>query len=108
MHRAVYWLNNNKLIRILVITGILILPVILFIIPFDWVREQHSVCLFKLVTGNECYGCGMTRAVLSVIHFRFEDAIHYNKMVTIVFPLLIYIWIKTLFNFSKKQLTKSL
>jgi len=90
-----------------VITGILILPVILFIIPFDWVREQHSVCLFKLVTGNECYGCGMTRAVLSVIHFRFEDAIHYNKMVTIVFPLLIYIWIKTLFNFSKKQLTKS-
>jgi len=107
MHRAVYWLNNNKLIRILVITGILILPVILFIIPFDWVREQHSVCLFKLVTGNECYGCGMTRAVLSVIHFRFEDAIHYNKMVTIVFPLLIYIWIKTLFNFSKKQLTKS-
>jgi hypothetical protein len=108
MHRAVYWLNNNKPVRILVITGILILPVIMFIVPFDWVREQHSVCLFKLFTGKECIGCGMTRAVLSVMHFRFEDAIHYNKMVTIVFPLLIYIWIKTLFNFSKKQLTKTL
>jgi hypothetical protein len=107
MHRVIYLLNNNRLIRILVITGILLFPVIMFIVPLDWVRAQHSVCLFKLFTGHECIGCGMTRAVLSVIHFRFEDAFHYNKLVTIVFPLLIYIWLKTLFNFSKNQLTYS-
>jgi len=101
-------LNNNRHFRILKIAVILLIPAVLFIIPFDWISEQNSVCLFKNITGHECFGCGMTRAVLSVIHFRFEDAIHYNKIVTIVFPLLIYIWLKTLLNFSKNQLSEVL
>jgi hypothetical protein len=108
MHRVVYLLNNNRQLRFLEITGILLIPVIMFIVPLDWIREQHSVCLFKMFTGHECIGCGMTRAVLSVIHFRFEDAFYFNKLVIIVFPLLIYIWLKTLLNISKKQLSNVL
>jgi hypothetical protein len=40
----------------------------------------------------------MTRAILSAIHFQFTNAFHYNKLVIIVLPLLIYIWFKTLFT----------
>lgn len=101
MHRVVYWLNNSRQLRILEITGIFLIPVLLFILPLDWVKEQHSVCLFKFVTGNECIGCGMTRAVLSVMHLRFEDAFMFNKLVIIVFPLLVFIWAKMIFKLQK-------
>lgn len=101
MHRVVYLLSNNRQLRILEITGIILIPVILLIIPLDWVKEQHSVCLFKMVTGNECIGCGMTRAVLSVMHLKFEDALMFNKLVIIVFPLLVFIWAKTIFKLQK-------
>lgn len=101
MHRVVYWLNNSRQFRILELTGIFLIPVLFFVVPLDWVKEQHSVCLFKMVTGNECIGCGMTRAVLSVFHFRFEDAIMFNKLVIIVFPLLVFIWAKTIFKLQK-------
>jgi hypothetical protein len=103
MHRAVYWLNNSRQFRILELTVICLIPVFLFIIPLDWVKEQNSVCLFKLVSGHECIGCGMTRAVLSVIHFRFHDALMFNKLVIIVFPLLFYIWAKTIFTLQKSK-----
>jgi hypothetical protein len=67
-------------------------------IPLEWLKNQHSICLFKNITGHECYGCGMTRAYLSAMHFHFADAILYNKLFLIVLPLLIYIWAKKLVN----------
>jgi hypothetical protein len=76
--------------------GILMIPVVFYIIPLEWINNHHSICLFLNVTGHECYGCGMTRAVFSAIHFRFTDAFHFNRLSPVVFPLLIYIWAKTL------------
>ena len=37
-------------------------------------------CLFKVVLGIECPGCGITRAYLSVLRLDFEAAFMYNKM----------------------------
>ncbi|MDR2125418.1 MAG: DUF2752 domain-containing protein [Prevotellaceae bacterium] len=76
--------------------SILLIPIILYFIPVSWLNEQHSICIFKNIFGHECYGCGMTRAVVSAIQFDFDVACHYNMLVIIVLPLLIYIWIKTL------------
>jgi len=94
----VYWSGGKKKVRILIFSGLLLLPAVLYVIPPEWLREQHSICLFKNITGKECYGCGMTRAVLSVIHFQFENALKYNKLILIVFPLLLYIWTKNVVN----------
>jgi hypothetical protein len=94
----VYWSEGKKQIRILIWSGLVLLPVILYAIPLEWLKEQHSICLFKNITGNDCYGCGMTRAVLSAIHFQFENAIKFNKLIIVVFPLLIYIWAKKIVN----------
>ena len=38
-------------------------------------------CLFKHFLGIECPGCGMSRAVLSVIKFDFAAAFGYHPMV---------------------------
>jgi hypothetical protein len=98
MLKETYWSENKKLFRIIKVTGILIIPVLLYLIPLEWLKSQHSVCIYKNITGNECYGCGMTRAIISAMHFQFKNAFYFNKLFIIVFPLLIYIWAKTLLN----------
>jgi len=74
--------------------AVLLLPIALYFIPVKWLNGQHSICLFKNIFGVECYGCGITRAVLSVIQLNFYDAFQYNKLVIIVFPILAYLWLK--------------
>jgi hypothetical protein len=87
--------NKTHLNQVLAI-GILLIPVVIFLIPTEWIRNQHSICLFLNITGHECYGCGMTRAIFSAIHLRFSDAFHFNRLSPVVLPVLIYIWAKTI------------
>jgi hypothetical protein len=98
MQKGTYWLENKKLFRYLMITGIVLIPVVLYFVPLEWLKSQNSICLYKNLTGNECYGCGMTRAIISAIHLKFEKAFYYNKLFLIVLPILTYIWVKTLIN----------
>ncbi len=103
--------TNNKIIISLMgklsFILILVLPILLYLVPIEWLNKQHTICLFKNIFGIDCYGCGITRAVFSSLHLKFETAFAYNKMVVIVFPLLIYIWIKTTRSFYKKANPKS-
>jgi len=92
-------MNRQYLFQRLRFAGILILPVLLFFIPVDWLNKQHSICLFKNIFGVECWGCGMTRAVLSVVQCNFITAFHYNRLVVIVFPLLVYVWGKLVIRY---------
>jgi len=94
--------RRRKIFNILSFSVILVLPILLYLVPLDWLNKQHTICLFKNIFGIDCYGCGITRAILSGLHFNFEDAINYNNMVVIVLPLLIYIWIRTTMSLYNK------
>ena len=94
--------RNNRIFNKLSFSVILVLPILLYLVPLDWLNKQHTICLFKNIFGIDCYGCGITRAVLSGLHFNFEDAINYNIMVVIVLPLLIYIWIRITMSLYNK------
>jgi hypothetical protein len=83
---------------------ILAFPFFLFFMPFDWLNSGHSICLIKNIWGRECYGCGITRAIVSAIQLNFEAAFHYNKLVVVVLPLFIYVWIKTLIKLWNEKL----
>jgi hypothetical protein len=96
MLKEINWLKNNFLFNRVKVAGILLIPFILYFVPVDWLDQQHSICLYKNITGNECYGCGMTRAILSSLHFKFLNAFYFNKLFIIVLPLLIYLWGKSL------------
>jgi hypothetical protein len=98
-----YWLKSKKLRQYIKSTGILLIPVALYIVPLNWLYNQHSICLFKNLTGLDCYGCGMTRAILSALHFHFESAFYYNKLFVIVLPLLIYIWTMSIIKYWPKK-----
>ena len=94
--------RRGEILNKLSFSVILVLPILLYLVPLDWLNKQHTICLFKNIFGIDCYGCGITRAVLSGLHFNFEDAINYNIMVVIVLPLLIYIWIRITMSLYNK------
>jgi hypothetical protein len=98
MPKDIYWSEDKKLFQLIKLWGLLLVPVFLFFLPPEWLHNQHSICLFKNITGHECLGCGMTRAILSAIHFQFMQAVYYNKLFVVVLPILIYVWAKKLVN----------
>jgi len=76
------------------LTLIALLPVFLYCVPIEQLNQQHSICLFKNIFGRECWGCGITRAIISAFQFNFAAAFQYNKLVVIVLPLLFFEWLK--------------
>lgn len=83
-----YWFTITKL------AIIVFLPVALLVLPKDFFDNGETVCLSKLLFNVECYGCGMTRACMHLIHFDFEEAYAYNAISFIAFPLLCVVWVQ--------------
>lgn len=58
-------------------------------------------CLFELVTGYYCPGCGVTRVLFALLHGDIKQAFAYNYLVMILLPLFFilsghryYCWLK--------------
>ncbi len=69
-------------------------PVILVILPADFFDSGESICLSILLFDVECPGCGMTSAIMHLIHFDFETAFAYNMMSFLAFPALSILWLR--------------
>lgn len=51
-------------------------------------------CIFNKLTGLFCPGCGMTRAIHSIMHFEFLQALRYNFLIILIPPLMgIYLFL---------------
>jgi hypothetical protein len=87
--------------------AIVVAPLPLFFLPIEWLQGEGTLCLFTNVFGVECYGCGITRAVVSAVQLHFREAWEYNRLIVVVFPLLIHIWARTVIKlgrgFGKKK-----
>ena len=44
-------------------------------------------CLWKTLFGVNCPGCGLTTALVNLLHFEFATAYALNKLAFVVFPL---------------------
>jgi hypothetical protein len=85
-----YSRNGQKVWLILLI----LTPVILWILPGDFFDgEGFILCPSRLFFGIECFGCGITRSVMHMHHFQFDDAVFYNTLGLVVYPALIVVWI---------------
>jgi len=79
----------------------LLLPLVVFLVPTAWIKRRRSICLIRALFGVRCPGCGMTRAISCAAHGRLRDALHYNRLVVIVLPLLVYEWVRSLARASQ-------
>ena len=59
--------------KLIVTFGILVYAVVLYVLPVS--------CIFKEIFGFKCPGCGMTRALLAVLHADFKAAFGFHWMV---------------------------
>ncbi len=97
----------SRLLIYLKLVGFLAFPILLYFVPVIWLNKQQSICLFKTFFDIECYGCGITRAILSAIQLDFESAYVYNHLVVVVLPIFIYIWVKMIIDIIKQIKQKS-
>lgn len=73
--------------------GLLLLaPLVLILLPADFFNDGESVCLSVVFFDQQCYACGMTRGIQHLLHGDFSSAWQYNRLSTIVLPLLLLLW----------------
>ena len=96
--------KTTKKIKFIVFNLLLLL--LLYNIPVK-AKFLENICLIKLITGKECWNCGMTRAFLSILHLDFYSAYAFNHNIVIVFPstigLYLYSWYKYILKKGEKR-----
>ena len=92
---------NNKFTKFIIVCAIGIIAIIGISILHYY--NIGIPCIFYKLTNLHCSGCGITRAIISLLKLDFYQAFRYNSLVIILLPFLliynIYIWI---FNGKKK------
>lgn len=79
----------------------IVTPIIFLVLPAEFFDTGASICPSKRFFNIECYGCGMTRAVMHLIHFDLESALYFNSLSVIVAPVLAIFWIKWTLSAAK-------
>jgi hypothetical protein len=82
----------------------IISPFILLFLPANYFDQGDSICLSKMLLNYQCYACGLTKATMHFIHFEFEKAWSYNKLVFIVVPMLVPLWAKAIYEIQGKKM----
>jgi hypothetical protein len=67
----------------------LVAVLLLVAVPTARLAALPVVCPFRNLFGVRCLGCGMTRALSLLFHFRAADAWAMNPLVAFVFPWLL-------------------
>lgn len=84
----------------------LFVPLLLAAKSLDVLEQERTFCLFKTFLGHECWGCGLFKATVACLKLDFVRAFHYNKLIVIVFPLIVCYWAKELYVMVKGLVQK--
>ena len=82
-------MKNKKLFRIL---RIVFYALCFFYLLLKEPNGESSfiICPTRGMFDIDCYLCGMTRAFICAFHCLFLDAINYNPLVIVIYPLFLF------------------
>lgn len=97
-------MQKNKPLQWIWLIALLAFPIVLWILPSDLFERGDGIilCPSRLFFDIECLGCGITRAVMHLHHFEFEEAIYFNYLVVLVYPALVYVWVLWTYRAAKR------
>lgn len=84
-------LNTKK--KRIIFVSILFISILLLSFLYYKLYILYNIgipCIFFKKTGFYCPGCGITRAIFSLMRLDIKSAIRYNLLIIFVFPFLIY------------------
>ena len=85
--------EDNKQVQWAWLILLLLTPIILWILPAGFFDESEVIiCPSRLFFSIECFGCGMTRAVMHMHHLEISEAVFYNTGVLVIYPALVFVW----------------
>lgn len=81
---------------------LIIIPVAMILLPVEWINGSGMpVCIWWHITGHPCWGCGLTRAMVSVMHLDFTEAWEFNRLAVLVFPIMSWFWGRLMYRTIK-------
>jgi hypothetical protein len=60
-------------------------------------------CIWKKIFGFNCWGCGLTTALVKLTQLDFVGAYHSNPLIFIVLPAGTYYWIQDYLKFKNNK-----
>lgn len=85
--------RSGKLL-LLETAALLLLPLVLMLMPADYFDEGESICLSVQLFDTECYGCGLTRSIMHLLHFDLHESVYYNPLGIVVAVLVAFLAIQ--------------
>lgn len=63
-------------------------------LPVGLLDQGPVLCPIRLLGGDWCWGCGITRACWHLLHGDLAGALAHNRLVVLVFPLLTFLYVR--------------
>jgi len=76
-------------------------PIFIWFIDYNTNEVGFTLCIFKNLFGEECYGCGLLRGISAAFHLDFKKVYLLNRLNFITIPIIFIIYTKQLFNSFK-------
>ena len=70
---------------------------------FHMITDFYIPCPIHKIFHVYCPGCGVSRMLVSLIHFDFIKAFNYNKLLFILFPFGVFLYIEFIYSIIKKK-----
>jgi hypothetical protein len=71
---------------------LLFIPFLVWSVNYHASDQDFSFCLFHLLTGHHCYGCGLLRGLSATLHGDFKAAYALNRLNLISIPLITFVY----------------
>ena len=75
-----------------IVISVILMAIVAIFYFFDPSESSYFIkCPLKAVSGYDCPGCGVQRAVHELLHFRILEAFKYNALFVISLPFCVFI-----------------